>query len=93
MFYEAKTHGKSRFSMDNFIKALVMDNVEAEINKPYPVIDMSLGREKNGAFCFGFDQLILIMFSEKKQIIFKERARLRTAVSKPEGRGRSRAKR
>lgn len=32
--------------MDNFIKALVMDNVEAEINKPYPVIDMSLGRGK-----------------------------------------------
>lgn len=40
--------------MDNFIKALVMDNMEAEINKPYPVIDMLLGRGKKWCFLLWF---------------------------------------
>ena len=53
--------------MDTFIKALVMGSVEAEIIESSLTIEMLLGKGKNCAFCFGFDQHILIMFSMKKK--------------------------
>lgn len=53
--------------MDIFIKALVMDSVEAEIIKSTQTIEMLLGKGKIASFCFGFHQHILIMFSMKKK--------------------------
>lgn len=53
--------------MDNFIKVLVMGSVEDEIIESSQTIEMLLGKGKIGAFCFGFDQHILIMFSTKKK--------------------------
>lgn len=44
-----------------------MDSVKAEIIESSQTIGMLLGKGKIYAFCFAFDQHILIMFSMKKK--------------------------
>lgn len=62
--------------MDNFIKALVMGSVEAVVTEFSQMIQMLLGKGKIGAFCFGFDQHILIVFYAKESRLIKEKDRL-----------------
>lgn len=53
--------------MDNVIKALMTESVEAEIFESSQTIEMLLGKGEIGAFYFGFDQHILIMFPMKNK--------------------------